>query len=214
MSDGSGRIGRRRMLAATAGLSALGGVAGCLSMLTGSDGYRVRLGEDADWQSLTPVETGNSHRDAYCGSETDSCETAQHGLDGSDAIVLFAHRDATDEDAEDALVVTYDTPDDAGGTATLTLDESIDPEADVIVADGPLENSGSTADTYEQDRFVHTWVDDYTDGAVVSLAALSEPTLEFTDTQGLDEVVVVSGTDPANVESYTADVGTPVSFEF
>jgi hypothetical protein len=213
MSGTGGRgTGRRRLLAAT-GAATLGAITGCLSLLDGG-GYRVRLGADADWRPLTPVETGSTHRNVYCGGEEDSCETARHGLDRADTVSMFVHRHADGEGPEHALVVTYDTPDDSGGTATLQLDETISVEEDLIVADGPVENSGSNADSYESDRFVHNWADDYTDGAVIALDALSTPTLEFGETEGLDEVLVFSGTDPESAESYGAAVDTPVSFEF
>ncbi len=209
MSDG---IGRRRLLTATAGMATLGSVTGCLS--GGSGGYRVRMGADADWQSLTPVETGSTHRAAYCGGDDDECETARHGLDESNVATLFLHRDVTgDGDSDDALVLTYDTPDDSGGEAVLTLDEPISVEEDLVVADGPVGNSGRTGDAYESDRFSHTWAENYTDGAVIALDPLSDPTLEFVETDGLEEIAVLSGSDPGSTESYTAGVDAAVTFD-
>lgn len=209
MSDG---LGRRRFLATTAGIATLGSLAGCLS--GGSDGYRVRMGDDADWQSLTPVETGSSHREAYCGAEDEECETAQHGLDRSNAVTLFLHRDVTgDGDTDDALVLTYDTPDDSGGSAVLEFDEPISVAEDLIVADGPVGEGGRTGDSYESTRFSHTWAENYTDGAVLALEPLSEPTLEFGETDGLEEMVVLSGSDPGDTEAYSSAVDVPVTFD-
>lgn len=209
MSNG---IGRRQVLAATAGMATLGGVTGCLS--GGSDGYRVRMGADADWQSLTPVETGSGHRQAYCGGDDEECETAKHGLDQSNVVTLFLHRDVTgDGSDDDALVLTYDTPDDSGGSAVLTLDEPISVEEELIVADGPVGEGGRTGDSYESDRFSHTWAENYTDGAVIALEPLSDPTLRFVETSGLEELVVLSGSDPENTETYAADVDVDVTFD-
>jgi len=209
MSDG---IGRRRFLTATTGIATLGSVAGCL--FGGSDGYRVQMGADADWQSLTPVETGSSHWEAYCGGDSEECETAQHGLDQSNVATLFLHRDVTDDgDTDDALVLTYDTPDDSGGSAVLTLDEPISVYEDLIVADGPVGEGGRTGDSYESDRFSHTWAENYTDGAVIALEPLSDPTLEFVETDGLEEIVVLSGSDPESTEAYSADVDVNVTFD-
>jgi|APHM01.1.fsa_nt_gi hypothetical protein len=209
MSDG---IGRRRFLTATTGVAALCSVTGCLS--GGSDGYRVRMGDDADWQSLTPLETGSSHREAYCGAEDEECETAQHGLDRSNVVTMFLHRDVTgDGDTDDALVLTYDTPDDSAGSAVLELDEPISVEEDLIVADGPVGEDGRTGDSYEPNRLSHTWAENYTDGAVIALEPLSEPTLEFIETDGLDEMVVLSGSDPADTEAYSSAVDLNVTFD-
>jgi len=209
MSDG---IGRRQVLTATVGMATLGSITGCLS--GGSGGYRVRMGADADWQSLTPVGTGSSDREAYCGGDDDGCETAQHGLDRSDIVTLFLHRDVTgDGDADDALVLTYDTPDDSGGAAVLALDEPVSVEEDLIVADGPVGKGGRTGDSYASDRLSHTWVENYTDGAVIALEPLSDPTLESVETDGLDEIVVLSGSDPESTEAYAAGVDTNVTFD-
>jgi hypothetical protein len=119
--------------------------------------------------------------------ETDSRDTTP-------VVTLFLHRDVTGHSGtEDALIPTYDTPDDSGGSVVLTLDEPVSVEEDRIVADGPVGEGGRTGDSYESERFSHTWAENYTDG--------------------LEEMVVLSGSDPADTEAYSSAVDVNVTFD-
>ncbi len=192
-------IARRHFLRATAGTLAITAVAGCSS--DGSSGeYSVTIG-DGDTVALSPIESGRSHPEFYHGGDATETSDATHGYTEAQTATMFVHR-STADGAGDGLVLTYDSSEsDDGGRARVEFDESITPSEDLLVADGPFGREGAdTGDTYAEDHFVHQWGNCCTDGVVVSLAAFSEPTFEFGDTENLEAVRVLSAADGENLE--------------
>lgn len=208
---------RRAVLRRGAAVAAAVGLAGCpLGGNSSADGYRARVG-DGDWSSLTPVETDDTHQAFYHGGDATETTNATHGYVAAETATLFVHRSTASADGpSDALVLTYDARDsDTSGRARVEFDESIAPDEDLLVADGPFDRQGArTGDTYAESHLVHQWGSGNTDGVTISLDPFSAPTFEFVDVDGLESVRVLSAGDGDDPEVTTAGIDASVGFEF
>jgi hypothetical protein len=189
-------------------------VAGCLSG-DSEEGYQFQVG-DTDRTSLSPIETEESHQVFYHGGDATETTNATHDFTAADTATIFLHRNSASEEEDDALVLTYDAQSsDSAGRARVEFDESITPQEHLIVADGPFgRESAQTGDTYAESHFVHQWGSGNTDGVVLSQEPFTEPTFEFTNTEGLEEVRVLSAQDDGEPEATRAEIETTVEFQF
>lgn len=191
------------------------GLAGCGSDGS-SDGYRFRV-DGGDWTALAPVETDETHQMFYHDGDATETTNATHDYVEADTATMFLHQNTTSSDGtDDVLVVTYDArSSDTGGQARLEFDEDITPDEHLMVADGPLNReSAQTGDTYAESHFVHQWGSGNTDGVVLSLEPFTEPTFEFTNTEGLEEIRILSAQDEGDPAVTRGEVTTTIEFQF
>jgi len=148
--------------------------------------------------------------------EATETTNATYGYVEPETVTLFVHQSNAGSESSDALALTYDAgSSDTGGSARFSFTEEITPDEHILVADGPFDREqAETGDTYAADHFVHNWGSGNTDGVVLSLDPFSEPTVEFAETEGLEQIRLLSVPDGDDPDVTTAALDASIRFEF